>query len=247
VSLSGFAAKQGDNDALRHGFLRVYELLVATTLPVHALGVVLSPLLFTVFMPERYQPALTCFQLLLAFAAVRSLAAHVAPFYNAINKAHINLYYFLISTPLCIAIMYAACRHRFESGGVQAGLNALGWATLLSQGLATLGVLTVAKYVVGWSDAGLLRRAMPYATATALAAGVSYGVAFAAMSISSGLPARAYGFVVLVVATGAGMGVYATTLYVAARPKLAVLVRDAVPGKLRDRVVYRWLPQLRNA
>ena len=247
VSLSGFAAKQDDKAALRSGFLRVYELLVATTLPVHVLGVVLAPLLFTVFMPDRYQPALVCFQLLLAFAAIRSVGAHVAPFYNAINKAHINLYFFLISTPLCIAIMYVACRRGYESGGVQAGLDALGWATVLSQGISLLGVIAVARYVLGWGEAQLLRRALPYATATALAAGVTYGVAVAAMSISAGLPVRVYGFVVLVVATSAGMAVYATTLYVAARPKLAVLVRDAVPRKLRDRVVYRWLPQLRNA
>lgn len=247
VSLSGFAAKQNDHGALRSGFMRVYELLVATTLPIHVFGIVLAPLLFTVFMPERYQPALTGFQYLLAFAGLRSCGAHIAAFYNAVNKAYINLYWLLISTPVCIPIMYLACRHGFESGGVQDGLDALARATALSQGFFTIGVFVIAKYVVGWAEVKLLRCAMPYVVATALGAGLAYGIAYAGSSYSPELPVRVYGFVVLVIATAAGAAAYAATLYFTARPKLALLIRDALPKKVRDPIVYRFLPQLRDA
>ena len=245
VSLSGFAAKQGDNEALRHGFVRLYELLLATTLPVHAIGIVLAPLLFAVFMPESYAPALQCFQLLLAFSAVRSMAAHVAPFYNAANKAYVNLYFFLVSTPVCVAIMYYACERGLAAGGPKAGLDALAWATAVTQSISVLAVLAVARRVLGWRDVGLVWRAVPYVFASAIGAAVAYGVSAAGGEASFGLPARVAGFAVLVAATASGMTVYAATLYVAARPKLAVLVRDAVPQKMRDRYVYAWIPGLR--
>jgi O-antigen/teichoic acid export membrane protein len=247
VSLSGFAAKQDDPDALRSGFLRVYELLVATTLPIHVLGFVLAPLLFAVFMPGQYGPALVSFQSLLAFSAVRSLAAHVAPFYNAINKAYINLYFFLFSTPVCVAAMYFACAHGLAQGGTQQGLDALAIATAVTQSAVCIASLFVVRFVLSRRDLGLVRRALPYAISAVLAAVSAKLLVLLMATAPIALPERLSGFLILVVATAAGLGIYAAALYMFARPRLAVLVRDAVPGKLRDRVVYRWLPQLRNA
>ncbi|HRI87540.1 MAG TPA: lipopolysaccharide biosynthesis protein [Candidatus Hydrogenedentes bacterium] len=246
VSLSGFAAKQGDAEALRDGFVRIYELLAATTLPVHVLGIVLAPLLFDVFLPERYAAAERGFQLLLAYSAVRSLAAHVAPFYNAINRAYVNFFYLLFATPVCIVVMYFACKHYLSQGGVYAGLDALAWATLLTQGTSVFCLLAVMKWVMGWRGVGLVRRVMPFLVAAFLASVAAVGVMVAHQYFATGLPVRIAGFLALCIATALGAGVYVVTLYFLARRQFAVVLRDAIPGKFRNRFLYSWFPALRE-
>jgi O-antigen/teichoic acid export membrane protein len=247
VSLSGFSAKQDDHEALRGGFLRLYELLTATTLPFHVLGIVLAPLLFSAFMPVEYGPALRCFQLLLAFAAVRCVTAHVAPFYNAVNRAHINFYFYLVSTPICVAIMYVACQRGFEAGGTLGGLNALAWATALTQGGSALAMLVVARFVLGWQRMDFVRRATPFLGAAMVSALAAWGLRIALDGMTFGLPLRAADSIVLALAGAAGLAANILTLYAFARPALATILHDSLPQGIRERTIYRWLPGLRHS
>ncbi len=239
VSLSGFAARQEDPSALQRGFMRLYEILGGTTLPIHVLGIALAPLIFRALIPAAYAPALVSFQALLGLAALRCMAAHVAPFYNAINRAHVNLYFYLVSTPICVAIMYFVCDWAYAKEGPAAGLNALGVATAASQGVSVVALLAVMRGIMGWREAGLVRLVIPYFATSICAAAAAKGVEFALAPL--GLPA----LVVLIIATAAGGAVYLLILYLAARAKLAMLVREALPAKLRERFVYAWFPALR--
>ncbi|GMW01165.1 MAG: lipopolysaccharide biosynthesis protein [Candidatus Hydrogenedentota bacterium] len=245
VSLSGFSAKQGDEPALRAGFIRIYELLAATMLPVHLLGIILAPMLFSAFMPEKYMAALVPFQVLTAFSGVRALAAHLAPFYNSISKAYINFYFFLVSTPISIAIMYTACRWYLDAEGVQAGLNALAWATALTQGISILGLFVVLKVVMAWQSIRFLRLAAPYLVASILGGLSSAGFMYTVASVTLGLPRRLEDGAVVCVAAALGFLVYFLVVYTIARPKLAQIVRDAIPNRIREQYVYSWLPSLR--
>lgn len=239
VSLSGFAARQDAPDRLRAGFMRVYEMLAASTLPVHALGIALAPLIFEVLMPAPYAPAAPAFQLLLALAALRSVAAHVAPFYNAINRAHVNSLFYALSTPICVAVMYAACRFADTRGGAYAGMNALAWSTAATQGLSIVVLLAAMRWTLGWRHAGLLRTLAPYAASSCVAVAAAKIVerTFASFALSP--------LLMLVTATCAGFAAYMVVLYWFARARLALLVRDALPSRVRERYVYSLLPALR--
>ncbi|MDZ4861392.1 MAG: oligosaccharide flippase family protein [Candidatus Hydrogenedentes bacterium] len=240
VSLSGFAARQEDPATLQRGFIRLYEILGGTTLPIHVLGIALAPLIFRALIPAAYASALVSFQALLALAALRCIAAHVAPFYNAINRAHVNLHFYLVSTPLCLTAMYMTCRWAFDNHGMKIGLNALGIATAVSQGLSVIALLAVMRGIMGWRDTALVRSVVPYILASIVAAAIAKLIEQGLTPL--GLPA----LVVLVIATAVGGATYVAILYLAARGRLAMLVREALPVKLRERFVYAWFPALRT-
>lgn len=244
VSLSGFAVKQGEPETLRYAFGRVFEILAATTLPVHLLGIALAPLIFAALLPATYLPSIAAFQVLLGFAAVRALAGHVAPFFNAIDRSDINLKFYVASTPLCLAVMYGACRYAKTSGGDDAAILALAWATALSQGVSVLAWLALVPRTLAWKRAGLIPALAPYGVSAAVAVAVAKGA-------SLGLDAlHAPALLNLAACTALGGFVYLFALYAGARPSLARLVCDIVPVRVRERYVYALLPSLelkRNA
>jgi O-antigen/teichoic acid export membrane protein len=244
VSLSGFAVKQDDPETLRYAFGRVFEILAATTLPVHLMGIALAPLIFTAVLPSSYLPSIATFQVLLGFAAVRALAGHVAPFFNAIDRSDINLKFYVVSTPLCLAAMYAACRYAKVAGGDDAAILALAWATALSQGVSVLAWLALVPRTLAWRRAGLIQALAPYGVAAVLAVAVAKGASLALDQV------QAPALVNLVSATALGGLFYLVALYTGARTALARLVYDIVPIRLRERYVYTLLPSLdlkRNA
>lgn len=227
VALSGFALKQDDPAGLRSAFTRVFEVLVATMLPLHAVGIVLAPLLFRVVIPPEYAPALPLFQIYLGLAAIVCMTAHVGPFFNAINRSGFNAGYFLIATPLCVAAMWVGCN--------QGGMVGLAWGAAIGQALANFALLLITPRVLAWARIHYLRTAVPYILPTALSVAAAMGCAW--LGESAGVPV----WVTLGVAGAMSAAVYPAALLLTARGLFIQLVDDVVPASIRRRYTDPWL------
>lgn len=164
VSLSGFAAQQDAPEKLRVSFGRMYDMLLALTLPLHVLLFVHSDLLFASIFPVKWAPALPIFRVLLVLAVVRAIMSHATQFYYAVRRARVNVVFVAVQTALAVPIFYVACRYY--------GLRGLAWSTAVLYGISAVALLAVAPGLNGWPPLGYLRRTAPVALAcAAMAAG----------------------------------------------------------------------------
>jgi O-antigen/teichoic acid export membrane protein len=221
VTLSGFALRQGQDERLRAAFTRVYEVLTATTLPFHVLLFVLADVLFSGVIDPKWAPAMPLFRILLVYATVRAVIAHVAPFYNAINRTDVILKYYACVTVLCVPAMYLGCLYH--------GLTGLAWASSVLQALGAVTILGLTPRILSWSSLGYVRRTVPFVMASVAVALAAKGAA-AALS-NFGLPAA----IVFFAASAVGGLCYPSVLYLVDRPRFQQILTDLMPDRIRTK------------
>jgi PST family polysaccharide transporter len=229
VTMSGFALHQDDPQKLRRAFGQVLEVLAAVTLPVHCVLLVMAPAIFDTVFPDRWEPARPLFQVLLLYAMVRALVAHVAPFYNATKRARTSFVYYGAVTFIAVPIMYWAC--------IQHGMTGLAWATVATQGAGGIVLLALTPHFMKWDSLGYMRLLAPYAVGSAVAAGLAYGVN------AAGTALEWHPAIICAAGLSLGLGAYPVVLYLIARKRLATLCQQAMPPSLQ-RMMARFVPSL---
>jgi len=158
VSLTGFAIAQTQPERLRKGFGEIFDILLATTLPAHLFLFALAGLIFEAVFPPQWAPAVPLFRILLIYAAMRALVAHITPFYNAVDRAALNMKFYTIVAIVTVPTMYFAC--------ARYGLSGLVWATALPQALGAAVILLLTPRLMNWAGLGYLSRSAPFLLAT---------------------------------------------------------------------------------
>lgn len=231
VAMSGFALQQSEPERLRKSFVRVYEVLTATTLPFHALLFVLAPWLIGGVFPEKWAPAIPIFRILLIQHAVRGPLSHQPPFLFAIQRADVNVKYFGILTPVTLVAMYFGCRYY--------GLVGLAWAATVTQTVGTVTLTALMGRLIGWKGAvGYVEATAPYVAAITPSVLLAWGLAFG-MDVA-GVPKS----VTFLVCGGLGVGLYGLLLLWLAPARSDRLLGELCPERFRP-LVDRLLAFLR--
>lgn len=222
VILSGFAVQQGQNEKLRATFARVFEILAALTLPFHLLLFALAPLIFTGVFPPRWEPAIPLFRILLVYATLRAMIAHVTPFYNAVGRPEVTARFYAVVVLVSVTSMYLA--------GVKFGLTGLAWAMSVTQAAGAAAILAITPRVMGWQRIAYLKILFPYAVASvlAMAAAKTIAIVLEGWGVHPALN--------FFIAGAIGGACYPLYLYFFARSRFTHLLAGVLPGWIQKKM-----------
>lgn len=223
VTVSGFALAQGDNERLRNAFGRVYDTLLATTLPLHALLFVQADLVFQVVFPDKWLPAIPIFRILLVCAALRAVTSILPQFYYAINRPYINSRFTGLYLLWSVPAMYIGCKYF--------GLHGLTWATTITFSTAAIAFLFITPWLNRWASLQFIRRSVPCVLSSALLALVTHSCA--ALLYMAEAPLLLNFFV----SSTAGSLVYPVCLRLVAPSQVRALIENTLPRSVSGKVL----------
>ena len=222
VATSGFALAKGNDERLRQGFGRVYDSLLASAIPLHVLLFVQAGLVFQSVFPEKWVPALHLFRILLICGAVRTMTGPITQFYYAVNRSHVNVWLTAVQVSLLLPAMYFGC--------VYEGLDGLAIGTVVVSSTLGIAMYAITPYINRWESMHYVRRSLPWLTGSAVLAATAY---FSSRFFSGiGMWPRAN----LVLSSSLALLLYPVVVVLLSRERFESVVKDIVPGRIRQKL-----------